>query len=59
MIAFISTVDGSTMRDDLIVSHQVDICSQRSFQLKLLKMTKNIVLDTCSNKVGSIALLVL
>ena len=39
MIAAIDIVDGSMLGDNLITSHQV--CPQRSFQLKLLKIIKN------------------
>ena len=43
MVATISNADGSTLGDNLITSHQATkiICPQCSFQLKLLKMTKN------------------
>ena len=36
----INTLEGSILGDNLITSHQVDACPQRSFQLKLLKITK-------------------
>ena len=50
----IDTLDGPTFENNLILSHQVDLCPQWSFQLKLLKITKSIL----QQKVGSIALLV-
>ena len=36
-ITAINTYDSSTLRNNLIMSHQVILCPQRSFQLKLLK----------------------
>ena len=36
-ITAVNTYDSSTLRNNLIMSHQVILCPQRSFQLKLLK----------------------
>ena len=40
VIAAINILDGSTLGNSLLTSHQVDY--KRSFQLKLLKMNKSI-----------------
>ena len=42
-ITAINTYDSSTLGIDLITSHQVILCPQRSFQLKLLKITISIL----------------
>ena len=39
----INTYDSSTLGNNLITSHQVILCPQRSFQLKLLKITISIL----------------
>ena len=43
VITAINTYDSSTLGDNLITSHQVILCPQRSFQLKLLKITISIL----------------
>ena len=39
----INTYDSSALGNNLITSHQVILCPQRSFQLKLLKITISIL----------------
>ena len=57
MIAGINTVDGSTLGDNLITSHQVDSMSSALIPAEAVENDQEHI-TSCSNKVGSITPLV-
>ena len=57
MIAAIDTVDGSTLGDNLITSHQVDYMSSALISAEAVENDQKHI-TSCSNKVGSITPLV-
>ena len=57
MIAAIDTVDGSTLGDNLITSHQVDYMSSALISAEAVENDQKHI-TSCSKKVGSITPLV-
>ena len=57
MIAAIVTVDGSTLRDNLITSHQLDFMSSALIPAEAVENYQEHI-TSCSNKAGSITSLV-
>ena len=57
MIDAIITVDGSTLGDNLITSHQVDYMSSALISVEAVENDQKHI-TSCSNKVGSITPLV-
>ena len=57
MIATVNTLDGSTLGDNLITSHQVDYMSSALISAEAVENDQEHI-TSCSNKVGSITPLV-